>query len=161
MNQKTAQPNMSYTINREELFIQLTNAIAMRSAQDQVLWTILGFFGATDAVLLSSMFSSGNFPKDGNIALILVLVGLFVSFFWHCIQSRALGHIKRHENTIKNIEVRLGIPGEFAVSAQIDKQGFERHLGRQIPARVLLSKLGWLSGLLWAFVGAVAACTYH
>jgi hypothetical protein len=161
MSKKNHSLHMIYPINREELFSQLSNAIAMRSAQDQALWTILGFFGATDAVLLSSVFSNGSLPKDGNIALILIMTGLFISFFWHSIQSRALGHIKRHEDTIRSIETRLGIPGEFAITAHIGSLGYERHLGKLIPARVLLSKLGWLSGILWSIVSIVAICTYH
>jgi hypothetical protein len=140
---------------RIELWTQLGNAINLRSSQDQVLWTVLGFFGTTNAVLLSTMFASGDFPKNTSIQGILVTCGLLLSFAWHVIQGRAIGHIKRHESVIALIERTLDIPEGMAISGQINRSTYDRYLGSGISARQLITGFGWCSALLWAVVGTV------
>ena len=140
---------------RAELWTQLGNAISLRSSQDQVLWTILGFFGATNAVLLSAMFASGDFPKSVWIQGLLVVCGLLLSFAWHVIQSRALGHIKRHESVIALLERALDVPEGMAVSSQVNRGAYDRFLGNGISARQLIAGFGWASALLWTAVAMV------
>ncbi len=140
---------------RQELWTQLANAVNLRSSQDQVLWTILGFFGATNAVLLSAMFASGDFPKSRWIQGVLVISGLLLSFAWHLIQGRALGHIKRHEALMALIERTLDLPAGMAVSAQINQSLYDIHLGGGIPARYVIARFGWATALLWVFVGGI------
>jgi len=147
-------------LERAELFLQLQNAIALRSAQDQVLWTILGFFGATNAVLLSVIFSNGDFPKTYWVAAIAVAGGMLLSLAWSSIQSRALGHIRRHEALMESLERELSIPPGLAVSGSINRVLYEQaELGARTPARVLISQVGWFALFLWIVVGCI--CSVH
>jgi hypothetical protein len=141
---------------REELWNQLSRAVDLRSSQDQVLWSIFGFFGATNAVLLSGLFASGDFPKNHWISLVIVIAGISVSITWHLIQVRALGHIKRHEALITAIERILDVPEELALSAQINSSLVQQYVGTGIPARVLIARFGWGATALWMLVGIIS-----
>ncbi len=139
--------------NREELFQQLSRAVELRSSQDQVLWSIFGFFGTTNAVLLTALFASGDFPKNYGITLTIAIVGLSVSVTWHLIQTRALGHCKRYEALIATLEQILAIPENLALSASINTALFQNHLGTGgIPVRTLLAKVAWFTAALWIFI---------
>lgn len=137
---------------REELWEQLSRAIELRSSQDQVLWSIFGFFGATNGVLLVALFSDGEFPKDPWVAAVVVGAGLLLSLTWHFIQVRALGHIKRHEALMESIERELRLPLDFAVSAEINRASTDHHVGVGIPARKVMARCGLVSALLWGVV---------
>ena len=136
---------------RAELFEQLSRAIDLRSAQDQVLWSIFGFFGATNAVLLSALFQAGTFPSDGTMLIIVVTAGIFASLAWHLIQRRAIGHIKRHEALMEQIERELQVPARFAVSAALSLAR-DKTLGTGVPARVVMGAAGAVSCFLWVVV---------
>lgn len=140
---------------REELWNQLSHAIDLRSSQDQVLWSIFGFFGAANAVLLAALFASGGFPKDPWVPVVVVSAGILLSITWQLISSRALGHISRHEALMKAIEYKLQIPQTLAVSAAINFQSYQIHVASGIPARVLLARFGWGAAALWIFVAVI------
>jgi hypothetical protein len=135
---------------RQELWDQLSRAIELRSSQDQVLWSIFGTFGATNAILLVALFTTGEFPKDPWLGVVVTAVGFSLSILWHFIQSRALGHVKRHEALMKCIEAELRLPPDFAVSAEINRASFDSQVGRGIRARTVMRLLGLGSALLWA-----------
>ena len=147
--------------NRQELFTQLQNAIALRSAQDQVLWTILGFFGATTAVLLSALFQSGRFPDQMAIAMVVVLAGILLCLAWNSIQARALGHIRRHELLIESIERELRLPPEIAVFPKINVKLYDEAQIGGTPARTLIAQVGWFALVLWAIVALVCVAHYR
>ncbi len=151
--------NLSEDTRRTELWGQLSRVVDLRSSQDQVLWSIFGFFGATNAVLLSAMFASGDFPKNLWIQIVLVVAGCGVSIVWHFIQLRALGHIKRHEALMAAIELALQVQPDLAISGQINQSLVREHVGKGIPARVLIAGFGWGALALWLSVGAV--CIAH
>lgn len=144
--------NQTTLISRGELWEQLSRAIELRSSQDQVLWSIFGFFGATNAILLVALFTDGEFPKDPWVAAVVVGAGLLLSLTWHFIQARALGHIKRHEALMESIERELRLPPELAVSAEINRASINRHVGVGIPARKVMARCGLVSSLLWGGV---------
>lgn len=147
------------TPSRQELFLQLQNAIALRSAQDQVLWTILGFFGATNAVLITAIFSSGDLPKTYLIPACVIPTGMALCFAWNSIQGRALGHIKRHEALMARLEIALALPHGIATSSKLNRELYEEFLGGGTPARSLMPLFGWTALLMWFLLGCV--CLHH
>ena len=64
---------------KDILWHQLSNSINLRSSQDQVLWNIIGTFGATNAILLVALFSQGEPPKNNTVGIVISLVGLILS----------------------------------------------------------------------------------
>jgi hypothetical protein len=145
--------------SRQELFLQLQNAIALRSAQDQVLWTILGFFGATNAVLITAIFSSGDLPKTYIIPAFVIPTGMALCFAWNTIQARALGHIKRHEALMARLETALALPHAIATSSKLNRELYEEFLEGGRPARSIMPLFGWLALLMWFLLGCV--CLHH
>lgn len=143
---------------RSELSEQLSRVVELRSSQDQVLWSIFGFFGATNAVLLSAMFASGDFPRSLWIQGVVVFAGLGVSITWHFIQVRALGHIRRHEALMAALERALKVPTDLAISDQINHHLVQTHVGKGVQARVLIAGFGWGAVSLWLVVGAICVC---
>ena len=140
---------------RAELWEQLSRAIDLRASQDQVLWSIFGFFGATNAILLAALFANGEFPKDPWVNSVVIVAGLLLSYLWQKIQKRALGHIEHHEALMEIIERTLEVPQEFAVSVKINCSPYARDLGKGIPAREIMERCGWGSAILWAAIAAI------
>ena len=144
--------------DRGELREQLALAAEMRSSQDQVLWSIFGFFGATSALLLMALFDGGGFPSDPRVGAIISLVGAVFSVAWSLVQDRALRHIRRHEDLMANIERRLAIPCDLAVSPAINTRAFDAFLSGGIPARRIMKYCGIASAIMWvAGFGVFAA----
>jgi hypothetical protein len=84
----------------ENLWKQLENALAARSTQDQVTWSIFGIFWASNALLLVAIFTS-----QGKYAITIVsLIGVFTCCVWFILVHRALGHIKEYEAVMSGIE---------------------------------------------------------
>jgi|GEM_PF-1379588 len=132
---------------RNEKWKQLENAIKLRSAQDQVLWTIFGAFGATNAILLVALFPEGHCPTY-LVGFIISLVGLFLAIVWCKIQNRALGHIKLYEDLMKELEYRLCIPRECTVS--INTALYEKYLAKGKPAKWWMPMCSKVMMGLWA-----------
>ena len=136
------------------LFEQLRNAIHLRSAQDQVLWTIFGIFGAANAILLVALFQN----KPGCSWVIISLAGMSASIVWRKLLGRALGHIKRHEELMKKLEFRLQIEKELAVSREINREAYDKHLGKGTSARDLMMifslgvAIAWGFALIWSII---------
>jgi hypothetical protein len=151
----------STKLSREELFVQLQNAISLRTAQDQVLWTILGFFGATNAVLITAMFSSGDFPKSFLIPTFVVPTGMALCIAWNSIQRRALGHINRHEALATSIETALDIPSNLSTSSKLNVDLYAQFLGSGTPARALMPLIGWITLLMWFLLGCICLFQYR
>ena len=149
---ETKQPtnNTQKTLMRSEMWLQLTNAINLRSSQDQVLWSIFGTFWAANAILLVALFTTGNLPSNPAVGIVISVVGLFLSLTWHAIQARALGHIIRHEELIRKIEVELGFDTELAVSPEINRQAYSQYFGRLPRARKIMAMCSIGGAFLWA-----------
>lgn len=142
------------------LWQQLANAIQLRSAQDQVLWTIFGTFWAANVLLLIALFSDGHFP-EAIVGIIISLFGIGLGLVWHIVQHRALGHITKYEHLMKRLEKKLDFPKEFGVSG-INEDDYAQYVGQGIRARVVMpgSSMGAL--IIWAaflfFFILMAAC---
>jgi hypothetical protein len=137
-------------LTRDELLQQLGNAIKLRSAQDQVLWSIFGVFWAANAILLVALFPKGYFPTY-LVGLIISLVGLFLAIVWYKIQNRALGHVKLYEDLMKELENKLDMPSECAVSPGINEVLYKKYLAEGTHARELMPMCSRVMMGLWAF----------
>ena len=149
-NPPVEQTGQSVNLNRDELWRQLGNAIHLRSAQDQVLWSIFGVFWAANAILLVALFSSEAYPRY-VVGIVISVVGFLLSLAWHGIQHRALGHVKRYEELMKKLEQQqqLGIPPDLAVSDEINPD-YDKFLGKGIRARKLMPTCSLVAAILWA-----------
>jgi len=132
----------------EWLHKQLQNAINLRSAQDQVTWNIFGVFWAANAILLVVLFQNGEFPPNA-IGMVIAGVGASLSWVWHLIQGRAIGHVKRHKNLMQKLEEDLKIPREYAVSARINIDNYEKTPGKGIAARKIMPCCSFGVAILW------------
>jgi len=135
--------------DRPELWSQLENAINLRSSEDQVLWSIFGTFWAANAILLIALFTTGDLPSNPTVGVVIASVGTALSLIWHGIQSRALGHVKRHEELMKTLEEELQIPPCFAVSAEINRSSYDQYLRRGFRARTLMPLCSLGGAVLW------------
>ena len=143
-------------VDRSELWAQLANALQLRSAQDQVVWSVFGIFWATNGLLLVALFNNGSMPRDRLPLLVIAGVGIALSVVWFLIQRRALGHLVRHERLATEIESALNIDTAFATSAQLNSTAFSRYVGRGprarqvMPACSAVGAVGWATLLAWA-----------
>lgn len=128
---------------------QLSNVIATRSSQDQILWSIIGVFGATNAILLVALFPNGDLPKSPIIGAIICIVGLLVSFTWTLMQRRALAHIKYIECIRENLERDINIESKYAMSPNMNIELKMKYLLIKPMARHVLRSFGWGMIILW------------
>jgi hypothetical protein len=50
----------------DELQRQLDRVVQMAGKQDQIVWTVFGVFAAANALLLNTLFITGNSPGAGH-----------------------------------------------------------------------------------------------
>lgn len=136
------------SIRREEMWNQLSNAISLRSSQDQVLWSIFGAFWATNAILLVALFNTGQ-PPGKLVGIVVSVVGFVISVTWHELWMRALGHVRRHETLMERIERKLGFEPQFAVSSDINIEDYKENVGKGIRARQIMPFLSVTAAILW------------
>jgi len=131
-----------------QLSSQLTNAINLRSSQDQVLWSIFGTFWAANAILIVALFPNGDLPPNPNVGIVIESVGFFMCLIWYSIQNRALGHIKRHEALIAKLESRLNIDPAYAVSPKLNTELYKKFLNG-CNARTVMSLSSVVGVIFW------------
>jgi hypothetical protein len=136
-------------LERKELWNQLTNAINMRSSQDQVLWSIFGTFWAANAILLVALFTTGKLPTDSTVCTVVSVVGIMLSLTWYAIQARALGHLMRYEELIKRIESKINFDPDYALSADINRNDYNHYLGKTPRARILMKVYSICGAISW------------
>ena len=142
--------------DRSELWAQLANALQLRSAQDQVVWSVFGIFWATNGLLLVALFNNGSMPQDRLPIIVIGTVGLLMSAVWFLIQRRALGHLVRHERLASALEPALGLDHQHATSADLNAVAFERHVGRGPRARQVMPACSAIGVVGWAVLVAGA-----
>lgn len=160
---ETFLPNTRAGLERHELGSQLSNGVNLRSSQDQVLWTIFGAFWATNAILLVALFTTGDFPSNHWVGVVLGAVGAALSVAWHQIQNRAIHHIVRHEKNMQRIESQLRVPPYVAISAELSGAHSVHPLQRGPQARTLMRLCSIAALVLWlaalvAFTREVSFC---
>lgn len=135
---------------REMAERQLENGIAMRSAQDQVLWSIFGAFWGSNAILLVALFQTGDFPRRACVGFVIALVGTAFALLWAGVQARALHHIERHESVICSAEMTLRIPDSLRLGTGAPQS--------MLAARNLMRMGAWLAVVVWAVAAITFAC---
>ena len=149
---KHSETSSNRALTREELWRQLENAIALRSTQDQILWTLFGIFWASNAVLLVALFTTGKLP-DPAVGLVVAVVGVALCTAWALIRRRALGHLVRDEKLMDKIERALNIDPTFAVGRDVNHDAYRQYVGRGPSARRVMTACTVLGPLLWAVFG--------
>jgi ADP-ribose pyrophosphatase YjhB (NUDIX family) len=136
--------------NRPLLENQLNNVVAARSSQDQILWSIIGVFGAINAILLVALFPSGDLPENPLIGIIVCLIGLVVSILWKFMQRRALFHIYYLEDLESLIEQNLDIENRFSISPRLNQTLAFKYLSKKPKARTVMQIFGLGMIILWS-----------
>ncbi len=137
-------------LDRPEIWGQLTNAINLSTREDQVLWSIFGVFWGANAILLVALFTTGSLPSPA-VGIVVSAVGVSLSFTWHIIQRRALGHLERFEELIRKLEEKLGFHPDYAISVKINKKDYAQFLGKHPGlARALMKGCSLVGTGLWA-----------
>lgn len=109
-------------------------ALCPRPSSLEHLWNILG----SNAILLVALFAGGNLPTDPIVGVVVGAVGMILSFIWHTIQNRALGHMMRHEELMERLEKKLRVNPEYAVSARVNRQAYDKYLRGGLRARTVM-----------------------
>jgi len=137
---------MNDTLNETEqnkYLILLQNFSSLRSAQDQVLWSICGAFWGTNALLLVSLFASDKTWTFDNIGKVLSCIGIFVCTIWILIQTRTLTRIEMYEASIRDIETGyLQLPKKIQCSTKNTSK-------IKIKARDAMVVSSWVPLLAW------------
>ena len=102
-------------LNDQELWDQLTRASDLRSNQDSVLWSVIGAFAKTNAVLFVALFTTGKLPDD-IVGFIISLFSCVLMVVWYLLLKKALFHLVRHEKLMKRIEDKLNISLDLSCS---------------------------------------------
>ena len=159
---KSSDAGRKQQLTNGELRSQLSNAISLRSSEDQVLWTISGIFWAANALLLVALFQGGKLPESNVPGLVVSAVGVALCAIQYFLQGRALGHIRRYEELMKRLERALNFESRYAVSADLNAEDADRYLGGRkgnvlrrlrmgtlFPARTLMQVASLGGTFLW------------
>ena len=132
---------------------QLSNAVALASTTNQIVWTVFGIFWAANAVLLVALFTTGDLPRR-TPGLVVAAVGLALSAVWFLIQLRAILYLGFYEGVIRELESKyLKIPAAVALSRELSDQ-FLKSVGSRfwsMRAIMLLCAVASCLAWLWAF----------
>jgi hypothetical protein len=134
--------------DREDLWKQLSHAVTMRTAGDQVVWTVCSVFSAANAVLLVALFPEGQAPSK-LVGLVVGSVGFVLALAWGAIQKRVLRHLDRYEDIARTLEDALRLPAQFRVTAPKGMSDDPRYFTGTFRARPTLSLLTVLAVLFW------------
>lgn len=127
---------------------QLANAIAMSAKQDQIVWAVFGVFWAAGAVLLVALFTTGDAPSR-SVGLVVSSAGTVLSVVWAIIRARAIGYLHFYDSVVQEIETRLKLPADIALSGRINKRLHSANV-KGIPVRDLMVKCTIAVAVLWA-----------
>lgn len=140
-------------MERDDLWKQLSLAISMRSSGDQITWTTLSIFFATNAVLLAALFRSGQYPNPW-IGAIISALAFSLSVLWCLITMRILERLGMHERIIRIIQSELFLDSrplwrQLAVCQKLTEAEDEHEIGRGARARVLIPWALRIVAALW------------
>lgn len=136
--------------SRAEMLDQLGRACEIRSAEDQVLWSVFGAFWAANTVLLVALFATGKPPESHYVGIVISVVGSFLSVAWHIVQQRSIGHLERFERLMERLERRSAIPADCAVSGRINEADYAVCVAKIRPrARTIMRGCSFLAAALW------------
>lgn len=151
--------NLKKELTPNQLLTQLQ--ILLRSAQDQVLWTMFGIFWAANAILIVAVFNTGELPDEPWITGVIASVGALMCLVWHWVQSRALGNVIKHERLMQRLEKSF-IPEPHRTSRS-PEEVYNELLGSGAPwytrgprARNLISFCSLSAVLIWGLVAVLS-----
>jgi hypothetical protein len=134
-------------ITREDAWKQLSNAYALRTSHDHVIWMIFSAFWAAIALLLVALFQTGRLPIP-PIGFVVSMVGFAVSVAWILIHRRTTIYIERYESVVKYIEDSvLQLPRNVSLQPPPQERFWRWRFprGRQVAnAFSYCSAIGWL-----------------
>ena len=150
MNQgrNSSEGNEELELTNDSLRAQLANASNLRSAEDRELWRIFQIFWAANAILLVALFSNGDLPTN-LVGTVISGVGFGMSAMWSWIQHRVRGHVLRYERLIEKLERRLRMPPEYAVSSEINREDYQRYLGKGPRTGTIMIVCGLAVTIVW------------
>ena len=130
--------------NQAKHMAQLSNIVNQRSSQDSALWSVFGFFGAANGILLVALFTQAKFPEP-EVGIVLSLVGFLIAVVGALLQNRALGYIGLYEGLVGTLEDKLNISRDCGIKGIYDRGGLRaRYI---MVAFALIAIFGWLTGL--------------
>lgn len=138
---------------------QLSNAASCRFGQDSVLWTIIGSFWSTNAVLLVALGATGKWSNDPTLRITICGTGLLVSLVWFVMQGAALRRVGAYENVMKELESDLGIPLELRLLSGSDPEADALGIRKLPQARLIMPWGPWIATGGW-FFGLVVAIAH-
>jgi len=153
----TATSNVAGKLSRPELWNQLQNALSSRSGIDQVYWSSYGLFWAANAVLLVALFSTGDFPVDPLVPIVISIAGLFQFLAWRTIHDRVLWHLNRVEALMERIEEDIGLGERHALSVRLSESDYREFFAKGPSARRAVKVSIHLVGISWALLLVVSA----
>ena len=139
------EDNSKLSIEDNELAL-LENFCNLRSAQDQVLWSIFGAFWGTNALLLVSIFAADERWKINLVSIFISLIGIIISAIWLIIQSRTLNRIEMYEGSIRKIEDYNDFPKYLRTFSIKPKKGIKARTAMKWS--VLLAMIGWIINIV-------------
>lgn len=142
----------------EQAALLLPNVVSARFGQDSVLWSIIGSFWSSNAILLVALGATGTWASEPSLIRLLCLTGLFVSFLWWIMQAAALRRVIYYESLTTELEKLLGVAEAlrlFGSNPEASTAGASRlpKARTMMPLGPLLALLGWGLGSYMAFVG--------
>ncbi|MEW5844542.1 MAG: hypothetical protein AB1775_14905 [Bacteroidota bacterium] len=148
--------------NESDYWKQLANATSCKNSEDLVFWTIISVFTAAHTILIATLvtaFASTNYP----VLIGLSLFALNLAIVQRLVQQRALGHLKMYEGLIANLEKRLRMPSDFALSGHYAGERWDKYLKKGSRARTVISYYMICLILLWfgIFIYSVAKWIFN
>lgn len=136
--------------------ILLPNAVSARFGQDGVLWTIIGSFWSTNAVLLVALGATGDWATSESLVKVICGTGLFVSFLWFVMQAAALRRVLYYESLTTALESAIGVPERTRMfgrdpEASVRGAPFLPEARKVMPFGPLVAIVGWAVGTYFAF----------
>lgn len=147
---------LKLSIDDKELTL-LQNFCNLRSAQDQVLWSIFGAFWGTNALLLVSVFAADQSWKLKLILILISFIGIVVSSIWLIIQSRTLARIKMYEDSIAEIEKNNKFPDYLRTFSKQPPKGVKARIAMKRSVQFAMS--GWIITFIFSIALEFFCCT--
>jgi len=114
-------------------------------------------FWATNAVLLVALFSTGEFPDNPWIPIVISIAGLVQFFTWKTIQNRVRGHLERVEVLIFRIEEDIGLEERHALSLRLSETDYQEFIAKGYSTRRAVKISISFIGISWGLLFIVSA----
>jgi hypothetical protein len=127
---------------------QIRKHFQKHGSKDARTCAVFGVFWAAGAVLLVALFNNGQGPNR-PVGMIVSSTGVILSLVWTLLQLRAIGYLHFYDAIVEEIETRLSIDPDIAVSARINTRLHSANV-RGVSVRPLMVGCAVAAGLSWA-----------